>query len=91
MAHADQVDDETLAAELVARMDRDQQARTREPSDWDEVAAVDAENTAWLAAVLDRRGWPLQSQVGEQAASATSLISAVPRSGWGRSPTTNGT
>jgi len=74
MTHAGQVDDQTLAAELVARMDRDQQARTREPPDWDEVAAVDAENTAWLAGVLDRRGWPLRGQVGEQAASAAWLL-----------------
>jgi Family of unknown function (DUF6624) len=74
MAHADQVDDATLAAELVARMDWDQQARTRQPPDWDKVAAVDADNTAWLAGVLDRRGWPLRSHVGEQAASAAWLL-----------------
>ncbi len=68
------VDDETLAAELVARMDRDQQARNREPPDWDEVAAVDAENTAWLGRGARRRGWPLRSQVGDQAASAAWLL-----------------
>lgn len=41
--------DGALAADLARRRDRDQQARTRRPVDRDEVAAVDADNTAWLA------------------------------------------
>jgi hypothetical protein len=41
--------DDELAADLARRMQCDQQARTRQPVDWDEVAAVDAGNTAWLA------------------------------------------
>jgi hypothetical protein len=68
------VNDEELAAQLVTRMDRDQQARTRDPIDPDEMVAVDAENTVWLAGVLDRQGWPLRSQVGEQASTAAWLL-----------------
>ena len=68
------MNDDAIAAQLVTRMDRDQQARNREPPDWNEVAAVDADNTTWLASVLDRHGWPLRSQVGEQAATAAWLL-----------------
>ncbi|WP_329108459.1 hypothetical protein OG792_07285 [Micromonospora sp. NBC_01699] len=69
-----------LADELVARMDRDQEARdgvvgrTSDPAVRDRVAAVDAENTGWLRSVLDRHGWPLRSVVGEQAAGAAWLL-----------------
>ena len=38
------------------------------------MVAVDAENTAWLADVLDRHGWPLHSRVGRQAALAAWLL-----------------
>jgi hypothetical protein len=60
------VEDHQLAAELLARMERDQQVRT-EPPDIPAWLAVDADNTAWLEAVVDRQGWPLRSKVGEQA------------------------
>ena len=43
--HPEPMDVEAVAAELLARMDRDQQARTRQPPDPDEMAAVDADNT----------------------------------------------
>ena len=68
------MDAEALAAELLARMDRDQQVRTRQPPDPDEMAAVDADNTAWLAGMIDQHGWPLRSRVGEQAATAAWLL-----------------
>jgi hypothetical protein len=68
------VNDESLAAELLDRMERDQQARTRQPPDPEEMAAVDADNTAWLAGVIDRRGWPLRSRVGDRAATAAWLL-----------------
>ncbi|WP_344076418.1 DUF6624 domain-containing protein [Luedemannella helvata] len=71
---------EELAAELIARMERDQEVRARIGAGpiTDEVAermrAVDDENTRWLTAVLDRHGWPRRSQVGEHAAHAASLL-----------------
>jgi hypothetical protein len=68
------VDDEQLAAELVARMERDQQVRTQDPPDLDRWEAVDADNTAWLDAVVTQAGWPLRSRVGEQAATAAWLL-----------------
>jgi hypothetical protein len=68
------VNDEALAADLVTRMDRDLRARTRDPLDPDEMVAMDAENTAWQAAVLDTEGWPFRSRVGQQAALAAWLL-----------------
>jgi hypothetical protein len=70
----DRVEDHLLAAELLARMERDQQVRTRQPPDLDEWLAVDSENTAWLADLIGQRGWPRRSQVGEQAAMAAWLL-----------------
>ncbi|MEV4629156.1 DUF6624 domain-containing protein [Micromonospora sp. NPDC049523] len=69
-----------LATELVARVDRDQQARSELPkrpvdhADWARVEAVDAENTAWLKGILDRHGWPRRSDVGDEAAVAAWLL-----------------
>ncbi|MFK3980352.1 DUF6624 domain-containing protein [Micromonospora sp. NPDC050397] len=70
----------SLAKELVVRMDRDQQARSelpRQPNnydDWARVEIVDTENTAWLKSVLDRHGWPRRSEVGDEAANAVWLL-----------------
>ncbi|MFD0969178.1 DUF6624 domain-containing protein [Plantactinospora endophytica] len=72
--------DAGLAAELVARMDRDQQARAeavgrRVDGDvWARIQAIDVENTAWFAALLDRHGWPRRSEVGEEASGAAWLL-----------------
>jgi len=69
-----------LAAELMARMERDQEARRRleqrpaEPAGWELVQAVDAENTAWLEAVVDRQGWPTRARVGDEATQAAWLL-----------------
>jgi Family of unknown function (DUF6624) len=73
LRHAEPVEDHQLAAELLARMERDQQVRT-EPPDIDAWLAVDADNTAWLEAVVDRQGWPLRSKIGDQAANAAWLL-----------------
>jgi Family of unknown function (DUF6624) len=35
---------------------------------------IDADNTAWLKAVIDIHGWPLRSQVGETGALAAWLL-----------------
>jgi hypothetical protein len=72
--------DADLAAELIARMDRDQQVRSEmrpgPVSDdlLERLSAVDADNTAWLTTVLDARGWPRRSDVGEMAARAAWLL-----------------
>jgi hypothetical protein len=72
--------DAELAAELIARMDRDQEARARVQArvvvdeQWSAVHAIDTENTAWLKTVLDRIGWPRRSDVGEQGALAAWLL-----------------
>ncbi len=69
-----------IAAELVERMDRDQQARSpvtlRSPDAdfWACVREVDADNTAWLRQVIDRYGWPRRSDVGPEAATAAWLL-----------------
>jgi hypothetical protein len=72
------MDDAELAAELIARAARDQEFRSRalagDQSTWEGVRRVDADNTAWLAAVLDERDWPRRSQVGDEAAGAAWLL-----------------
>lgn len=73
---------EDLRAELERRSLLDQQARqavdgwSDDPrtEQWARVAAVDADNTAWLKEVVERRGWPRQSEVGERAATAAWLF-----------------
>jgi Family of unknown function (DUF6624) len=39
-----------------------------------EAWAIDADNAAWLKAVIDTRGWPLRSQVGDKGALAAWLL-----------------
>lgn len=69
-----------LAAELVTRMDRDQEARAAITSTdvadevWARVEAVDADNVRWFKTVLDRMGWPGRSLVGDQGALAAWLM-----------------
>ncbi|WP_327037675.1 DUF6624 domain-containing protein [Micromonospora maris] len=69
-----------VAAELVERMDRDQQARSPIPrralddTFWAWAREVDADNTAWLRQVIDRYGWPRRSDVGPEAATAAWLL-----------------
>ena len=45
---------------------------------FDELAAemrrMDAENTTWLREMLDTHGWPLRSEVGDEAAGAVWLL-----------------
>jgi hypothetical protein len=68
-----------LVEELQRRFALDQEARRRVSevkrrgiaSEYAEAEAevrrIDADNTAWLRDLLDRRGWPLRSEVGESA------------------------
>jgi hypothetical protein len=79
VGHAGEVDDAELAAQLIDRMARDQEAReaVRGLGDdvvWDRVRAVDVDNTVWLKQVIDERGWPRRADVGEKAARAAWLL-----------------
>jgi hypothetical protein len=71
--------DDALAAELAARMERDQAVRTAvqrhaSAEAIDRLVEIDHENTAWLRGVLDRVGWPGNSLVSEQGALAAWLL-----------------
>lgn len=75
--------DEELRAELLARRDEDQRVRqiswprgqNREiPDEIREMMRVDEANTAWLAELTARRGWPGQTLVGKDGAHAAWLL-----------------
>lgn len=70
-----------LADELRRRAEADQQARSLfgpddEPTDAQiqHCQAVDADNTAWLAAIVTEHGWPGIRLVGEQGAHQAWLL-----------------
>jgi hypothetical protein len=65
-----------LRPELLARMKRDQDARTdiNAPDLVERLRTVDTDNTAWLATVIDEHGWPRRSDVGEDGATAAWLL-----------------
>jgi hypothetical protein len=71
-----------LRAELERRSARDQEARravegwSDDPRTelWKLVSEVDADNTAWLVAIVTQHGWPGLSEVGEEAAVAAWLL-----------------
>jgi hypothetical protein len=74
--------DPALAAELVARMELDQQARraldeghelSNEGEAVQRVFEIDRDNTAWLRGVL-AGGWPGRTKVGEDGARAAWLL-----------------
>ncbi|MBO3752978.1 hypothetical protein J5X84_43615 [Streptosporangiaceae bacterium NEAU-GS5] len=62
--------DDELRDELLRRKAVDQEMRRSDSPD----PAVDEDNTRWLEAVVEERGWPLVSQVGEEAAFAAWLL-----------------
>lgn len=68
--------DDALAAELIRRAAEDQAARERyvEADDVDAMTRVDAENTAWLQAVVAEHGWPGVALVGEEGAHCAWLL-----------------
>ncbi|HEY6312983.1 MAG TPA: DUF6624 domain-containing protein [Streptosporangiaceae bacterium] len=76
--------DEELRAELLARCEEDQRVRKaavtksghfREiPDDIKEMLRVDEANTAWLAELTGRVGWPGRTLVGEDGAHAAWLL-----------------
>jgi uncharacterized protein DUF6624 len=60
-----------LVRELGARCGADQALRRlpmEEPGLFDRLAAVDADNQAWLARVVEERGWPGRTIVGPDGA-----------------------
>jgi hypothetical protein len=65
-----------LRDELLARMKRDQDARADvdAPDLGERLRTVDTDNTAWLMTVIDQRGWPRRSDVGEDGATAAWLL-----------------
>jgi len=74
-----------LRDELARRMRSDQEVRAELVS-WVEnggpiplevamrMKAVDADNTEWVAGVLDERGWPTRDEVGEDGMTAVFLL-----------------
>ncbi|MEU8174982.1 DUF6624 domain-containing protein [Microbispora hainanensis] len=71
--------DDELRAELLKRMEADQDIRepAGEPPSQERMAqwrSIDRDNTAWLLSVIGARGWPLLSQVGEDGALAAWLL-----------------
>jgi hypothetical protein len=72
--------DEELAAELLARADRDQAARRslrrgHEMAEWDAVVApVDRDNTARLREIVGAHGWPGHRLAGKAGAHAAWLL-----------------
>ena len=63
-----------LRAELLQRTEQDQAARGAPEPDWEVLAAVDADNVAWLREVVASVGWPGPSMVGEDGAHAAWLL-----------------
>jgi hypothetical protein len=64
--------DEALRAELLHRMEKDQEARRAQ--DEGRFTEVDAENLPWLKRLVAERGWPGSSLVGVDGAHAMWLL-----------------
>ncbi|TQS24416.1 hypothetical protein FLX08_00705 [Microbispora hainanensis] len=59
------------------KVDQDIREPADEPPSQERMAqwrSIDRDNTAWLRSVVGARGWPLLSQVGEEAALAAWLL-----------------
>ena len=69
--------DARLRAELKRRAEVDRAARLAyagDPTDMTRLMEIDADNTAWLEALVSRDGWPGRDRVGEDGAHAAWLI-----------------
>jgi hypothetical protein len=82
-AQPDRARDRRLWAELLRRTRRDQDLRRRVAADTGstpdrallaELAAVEDENSAWLAGVVADRGWPGRTLVGDDGVMAAWLL-----------------
>ncbi|WP_338420163.1 DUF6624 domain-containing protein [Xanthomonas sontii] len=72
--------DQPLRQALLARVEKDQAVRQKAidegntPASWQQTVAVDQDNTAWLKAMVAKKGWPTRTSVGEDGAKAAFLI-----------------
>ncbi|WP_295968606.1 DUF6624 domain-containing protein [uncultured Xanthomonas sp.] len=72
--------DQPLRQALLARVEKDQVVRQKAidegntPASWHQTVAVDQDNTAWLKAMVAKKGWPTRTSVGEDGAKAAFLI-----------------
>lgn len=81
-AHAQSVRHPALRQELLRRSEKDQKARVEVPADPAKITralvkriqSVDKANTAWLKRVVQQYGWPGESLVGKDGASAAWLL-----------------
>jgi hypothetical protein len=82
-SHATTIGNLDLRAELLARLETDQAIRQElidrgaqsiDPDVEARMAAIDAVNTAWVAAIVERHGWPRPALVGEDGSGAASTI-----------------
>jgi hypothetical protein len=63
-----------LFAKAVDGMVRPADLTADEQAIVDRLTEVDQDNTLWLGELVSRRGWPIHSMVGEQAAAAAWLL-----------------
>ena len=66
--------DEELRAELLRRMEKDQEPRLSDDLESGAFEAVDAENLPWLKNLIHSRGWPGASLAGTDGAHAAWLL-----------------
>jgi len=66
--------EDRIAEELVAMELRDQEVRSAQKVDVNEVLRVDAQNTQRLNEIMRSMGWPRISAVGRKAADAAALL-----------------
>lgn len=75
--------DTALRGELLARAERDQQARRAalvssgeesDPAHWHAVRRIDDDNNAWLQKIVDASGWPGSDRVGHDGAKAAWML-----------------
>lgn len=74
VAQAAPSDEDLIAEELVAMELRDQEVRSAQKVDVNEVLRVDAQNTQRLNQIMKSMGWPRISVVGRKAADAAALL-----------------
>lgn len=74
VAQAAPSDESRIAEELLAMELRDQEVRSAQQVDVNEVLSVDARNTHRLNEIMTSMGWPRISAVGKKAADAAALL-----------------
>jgi hypothetical protein len=74
VAQDSQTPENRIAEELIAMEMRDQEVRSAQKVDVNEVLSVDAYNTHRLNEIMKSTGWPRISAVGKRAADAAALL-----------------